>query len=167
MLKFNGAWRFDSPGSVSNGVVSALSDLIGKIASQGDRQTILEHFKSYFAGASGTTTSWSSSAGWAETDLDAYMRQVAANEPLFIEAFHDACQTLNKTYPDIAIPDWNWINRLLTENGAKFEIQPPNLILRNPHAAVAVAERPASLDEQAQELIQNSLKESERLLAEG
>lgn len=167
MLKFNGAWRFDSPGPVPSRVMAALSDLIGKIASQGDRQTIFEHFKSYFAGASGTTASWSSSASWAETDLDAYMRQAAANEPLFIEAFHDACQTLQKNYPDVAIPDWSWINRMLAENGAGFEIQGLNLIPRNPHAAVVVAERPASLDEQAQELIQNSLKESERFLAEG
>ncbi|HEV2245756.1 MAG TPA: hypothetical protein VGW37_03805, partial [Terriglobia bacterium] len=60
------------------------------------------------------------------------MRQAAANEPLFIEAFHDACQTLQKNYPDVAIPDWSWINRMLAENGAGFEIKGLNLIARNP-----------------------------------
>src|SRR6185503_9778420 len=74
MLKFNGAWRFDSPGHIASGVSAEFSRLIGKVASQGDsRQSILEHFKSYFASAAGTTSSWSSSASWAESDLDSYM----------------------------------------------------------------------------------------------
>jgi hypothetical protein len=167
MLKFNGAWRFDSPGPVPNGVVASFSDLIGKIATQGDRQTILEHFKSYFGDASGTTTTWSSSTSWAETDLDNYMRQVSANAPLFIEAFYDACETLSKKHPEFAVPDVSRINRLLSENEAGYEIKPPDLISRNPHAPIIVSERAASLDEQAQEIIQKSLKDSEQLLAEG
>jgi hypothetical protein len=47
MLKFTGAWRFDPPGIISTGVVNEFSDLIGRIATQGDRQDILEHFKAY------------------------------------------------------------------------------------------------------------------------
>jgi hypothetical protein len=57
MLKFNGAWRFDNPGPIADGVLLDFSRLIGKIATQGDRQTILEHFKTYFADAAGTTSS--------------------------------------------------------------------------------------------------------------
>ena len=70
MLKFNGAWRFDPPASIP-GVVSDFSDLIGKIATQGDRQDILEHFKAYFAPAAGTTTTRSSSESRALLPLRA------------------------------------------------------------------------------------------------
>jgi hypothetical protein len=61
MLKFNGAWRFNSPGPIADGVSAEFSGLIGKIATQGNRQAVLEHFKSFFAGAAGSTSSWSSS----------------------------------------------------------------------------------------------------------
>jgi len=33
----------------------SFSKLIGKVAAQGSRQSILEHFKDFFAGAAGTT----------------------------------------------------------------------------------------------------------------
>lgn len=82
MLKFNGAWRFDSPGAVPDGVVGEFAALIGKIAAQGHRKAILEHFKRYFAGAAGITASYSSSTSWAEADLDDYMNQAAHNAPL-------------------------------------------------------------------------------------
>jgi hypothetical protein len=68
MLTFNGAWRFDSPGEIANGVVDGFSTLIAGIAGQGNPQAILEHFKSYFANAGGMTSSRSSNASWAETD---------------------------------------------------------------------------------------------------
>ena len=167
MLKFNGSWRFDSPGKVPNGVVTGFSELIGKIATQGDRQTILEHFKSYFGDAAGTATSWSSSASWAESDLYSYMDQAAENAPLFVEAFYDACETLRKNHPEFAVPDVSRINRVLFENEARYEIQPPNLISRNPQTPIIVPDRAASLDEQAREIIQQSLKDSEQLLSEG
>ena len=92
MLKFNDAWRFDSPGPIPPGVVQGFSDLMRKIVSQGDRHRLLEHFKGYFAAAAGFTSNWSSSASWAETDLDSYMDHAAKNAPLFIEAFHDAAK---------------------------------------------------------------------------
>jgi hypothetical protein len=167
MLKFDGAWRFDSPGRIPGGVIRGFSDLIGKIASQGDRQDILEHFKSYFAGAAGTTSSWSSSESWAESDLDSHMRDAAANAPMFIEAFYDGCEALRKRHPDFGIPDLGRINRVLSENGAGYEIAPPDLISRNPNALIAVPHRAVSLDEQAQEIIQKSLKDSEQMLSEG
>jgi hypothetical protein len=43
--------------------------------------------KDYFAGAASDASSWSSAVSWAESDLDGYMRQEAANAPLFIELF--------------------------------------------------------------------------------
>lgn len=168
VLKFNGAWRFDSPGEIPVGVVNDFFDLIVRIASQSERrQSVLEHFKSYFANASGAATGWSSSESWAETDLDRYMRNAADNAPLFIEAFYDACETLHASHPDFAMPDIGRMNRVLSENGANYEIRPPDLVNRNPQVAIAGPERVASLDEQAQELIQKSFAESEKLLAEG
>ena len=50
------------------------------------------------------------------------MNQAANNEPLFIEAFYDACENLKEQDPDLAIPDVRVINRLLAKHGAKFEI---------------------------------------------
>ena len=138
MLKFNGDWRFDSPGEVARGVINGFSELIGKVVNQGDQQRILEHFKAYFAGAVGTTTSWSSSASWAQTDLDNYMDRAAANAPLFIEAFYDACAALQNAHPEITVPDVNRINRVLAEHAAGYEIQPPHLISRNPQAPITV-----------------------------
>ncbi len=165
MLKFNGGWRFDSPGPIPNGVVSDISELIGKIAAQGDQQPILEHFKQYFAGAAGTTSGWSSSASWAQTDLDNYMRQAAENAPLFIEAFYEACGSVGK---DIAVPDVSVINRVLAKHKSGYEIRPPDLVgTDNLVTAIAVEEKPASLDEQAMEIIQQSLSQSEKFLSEG
>jgi hypothetical protein len=120
MLKFNDAWRFDSPGPIPPGVVHSFSDLIGKIVSQGDRHRLLEYFKAYFAEAAGFTSNWSSSASWAETDLDNYMRRAAENAPLFIEAFYDACEALHPS--GIGLPNLNRINRVLLENDAGYEI---------------------------------------------
>jgi hypothetical protein len=40
MLKFNSAWRFDSPGAVADGVSEEFSRLIGKVAAQGSRQSL-------------------------------------------------------------------------------------------------------------------------------
>src|SRR5713226_8636931 len=105
MLKFNGAWRFHPPASVDNQVVNEFSDLIGKIAAQGDLQPVLEHFKSYFASAAGTTSSWSSNASWAETDLHHYMSEAAGNAPVFIAAFYDACESLKAKNPEFYTPD--------------------------------------------------------------
>ncbi len=167
MLKFNGAWRFDSPGPIPSEVVAAFWHLIGEIATQGDRQTILEHFKSYFGNAAGTTASWSSSESWSETDLDSYMRQAAENAPLFIEAFYDACEALRKNHPGLAVPDVSRINRVLLENGGGYEIHPPNLVSHDAHTPIGLPEHVVSLDEQAQEIIQKSLKDSEQFLSEG
>src|ERR1700683_2878603 len=167
MLKFNGKWRFDSPQAITDGVQADFARLIGKIATQGPRQEILEHFKSYFADAAGTASSWSSNAGWAETDLDRHMRDAAANAPLFIEAFYDACEVLARSHPEYAVPDTAMINRILANHNAGYKIQPPDLIPIDRIEAIDVPQEPPSLDQQAQDLIQQSLKQSEQLLSEG
>ena len=103
MLNFNPAWRFSSPGPIASGVEGEFNALIGRIVAQVDRQKGLEHFKHYFANAAGFTSNWSSNAGWAEFDLYRYMQDAAANAPLFIEAFYDACMAYH--VKGIGIPD--------------------------------------------------------------
>jgi hypothetical protein len=166
MLNFNGAWRFESPGIICDGVIQDFSDLIGKITTQGDVQRTLEHFKSYFAGTAGTTSGWSSDASWAQTDLHQYMNEAAANAPLFIEAFYDGCETLREK--GVAVPDVRLINKILAEHDTGFEVQAPDLISRNADfAPVEVPTTAPSLDEQASGIIQKSFHESARLLSEG
>lgn len=166
MLKFNGAWRFDSPQEIQREVVNEFIDLVARVVAQGDRWDILEHFKYYFAGAAGTVSNRSSSASWAETDLYKYMDHASENAPLFIEAFYDACQSLREQYPGMAIPDVTRMNRILRENNIGYIIHPPDLICCGAQE-ILVQEQMASLDEQAQEIIQQSLKQSEQLLLEG
>ncbi len=166
MLTFNGSWRFDTPGSIPSGVVRDFSGLIGRIATQGDQQTVLEHFKAYFAPAAGTTSSWSSSASWAETDLQRYMDEASVNAPLFIEVFYDACESLRAK--GLTVPEVNVINRTLAKHNAGYEIRPPDLVSLNGQVTpIPVPERAPSLDEQAQEIIQKALSQSEEFLSQG
>ncbi|MBA8909913.1 hypothetical protein [Aminobacter ciceronei] len=165
-MNFNGQWRFDSPGKIPDGVNREFNTLVGKIASQGNsRQAILEHFKRYFAGVIGATSSTSSSESWAESDLDRYMSHAADNAPLFIEAFFDGCEGL--AHSGFVVPDVGRMNRILAENNAGYEIRPPDLVVIGLHQPIPVPERYVSLDERAQETIRESFKNSEQLLAEG
>jgi hypothetical protein len=165
-MKLEASWRFDSPGPLPREAVWAFDTLIGKIAAQGNRWSILEHFKSYFGGASGGTSSRSSSESWAESDLSNMMGQAADNAPLFIEAFYDGCEALRDN-DGLAVPDAGRINRILSEHGVGYEIRPPALVAVGFHQPIAVPERYQSLDEQAQDIVQQSLQQSENLLAEG
>lgn len=165
MLRFDNAWRFDPPAEVPQGVIREFFALIGRLAGQDDRKAILEHFKAFFANAAGFTSYYSSNVSWAESDLDDYMGKAASNAPLFIEAFYDACTALQEQ--GLAVPDINRMNRILYENDAGYEIRPPNLIAHNPSAPIEVTPRVPSLDQQARELVQESLKASERAVADG
>jgi hypothetical protein len=168
VLKFNNAWRFTPPASLDGQVVLAFDELIGKIAAQDNQQEVLEHFKAYFASAIGTTSTWSSNVSWAESDLYDFMSRAAMNAPLFIVAFFDACETLQTKNPEIYTPGEAMINEILAEHGVQFEIRLPNLLERGAFPAeVAVPQQIPSLDEQANGIIQESLRLSEQFLAEG
>lgn len=167
MLNFDGRWRFETPEEIPRPVVHKFSELIARVATQGDRWNVLEHFKDYFAGAAGLTSGRSSSISWADSDLDNYMSRAADNAPMFIEAFYDGCNALKAQNPLIGVPDVALINRILRENGADYEIRPPYLVFAAAPEQVLVADCHPSLDEEAQALIQRSLKDSERLLSEG
>jgi hypothetical protein len=140
-------------------------NLIGKVVIQVDRKKGLEHFKDYFASAAGTTSNSSSSVSWAETDLYSYMTEAATNAPLFIEAFYDAC--INYRRKGIAVPEVSIINGVLVKHNAGYKIEGQDLVTTGPHSLVPVPESLSSVDEQALEIIQTSLKQSEEYLATG
>jgi hypothetical protein len=168
MLEFNGDWRFETPGSIPDGVYTDFSDLIGKITTQGDDQKIYERFKAYFASAAGTTSSWSSSTSWAMSDMDDVMRSARSNAPLFIEAYYEACESLRKE--GIFAPKVQLINKILGVHSAGYEIRPPDLVCtaeaEEPTQAIDVSETP-SLDRQARDIMQKSLHQTEEFLSEG
>ena len=169
MLNFNPAWRFTSPGAIAQGVSVELFAFIKRVAGQHlNRQHVIEHYKSYFADAAGRPSYTSSSLSWAETDLDAYMSDAAANAPLFIEAFYSAGVSLQMANPQFVVPDVTTVNAILTRYNAGYELVPPDLVGRNPQPTpVHVQDQPPSLDEQAHEIIQRSLKKAQDDLALG
>lgn len=164
-LKFPGAWRFKPPAdgafvneSIPDEVVSECISLIGKAATQCDRQTAIEHFKGYFCEASGSSHSWSSSASWAETDLWSYARAAARNAPLFIEAFYDACRTFAGDDPDVWAPDVDMLNDLLATHKIGYAVRPPRLEPREyASTTIEVVPPPPTLAERAATILQESL----------
>jgi len=164
-MKMEGAWRFDSPGALPREAVIEFDTLLGKVAAQGNRWAILEHFKRYFAGACGSTANRSSSESWAESDLNNLIWQAADNAPLFIEAFYEGSEALHGD--DFTLPEVGRINRNLADHQAGFEIRLPAIVAVGIHKPIPVPERYQSLDEQAQDLVQQSFRDSERLLSEG
>lgn len=167
MLQMNHDWQYDSPGPIASGVMEDFLVFINRIAGQGNQKPILEHFKKYFANAAGVPHHVSSSASWAASDLDRIMSEAAVNAPLFIDAFHAACQSLEARNPGIAVPDATRINRVLAEHDAGYEIRGNVLVATRRPQVVAVPPRPPSLDHQAQELIERSLADAEKALAKG
>jgi len=168
MLNFEKSWRFDSPGPLPPEAVNVIDDYVGKIACQGDEHKwMLEHFKWYFARATGYTASISSDESWAQTDLDSALRHAAKNAPLFLEAFYDACVEISTAKTHIALPELDRVNAALQKVGAGFQFQPPNLIATNEFAPIAAPAPVASISEAAQDKIKASLAEADDLLAAG
>jgi hypothetical protein len=175
VLKFPPSWRFRPPrgeklhtDQIPDSAVHAFMGMIRKTATQGDLQDYLEHFKRFFCATNGNPHSRSSNAGWAETDLQTEMFTAAENTPLFIEAFYDACESIRSRPGDFFAPDHNMINEICREHSIGYEIIPPDLKLTgNIATIVPVPERPATLAEKAQEILQRSLQNAERLLSEG
>ena len=174
MLKFEPRWRFKPPpdGQYKNAVIprEALRDfdaLIGKVATQGKRWDILEHFKGAFCKACGASHTWSSSESWADSDLSSSMGHAAENAPVFLDAFYDACQELLEQ--ELFAPDAAMINEICEKHCIGYVLAPPDLLLRESvkAASVQVVERPPTVAESAMDLLQKSLQRAERLLSEG
>ena len=167
MLEFKGKWRFESPESLEPEVKNTFGELIERICGQGMRKRILEHFKSHFASAARVPYYPSSDEGWAATDLENLMSGAAENAALFIEAFYDACEDLEKDHPEMARPGVERINRILSDAGAGFQIDPPRLIATRVLVPITVPNEVPSLDKQAKVTIDEALEASERSLSEG
>ena len=167
MLEFEGNWRFESPGPVERKVESAFRQLIDRVCGQGRRKEILEHFKSHFAAAAGVPHHRSSDESWASTDLDSVMSEASENAPLFIEAFYKACDELERANLHMKMPGVGRINRILSEAGTGFQIDPPRLIATRAHVPIAVPDEGPSLDMQAKAAIKAALDASERAFSEG
>ena len=166
-LVFNASWRFEAPpGEAPNRLINEFSKLIALIATHRPGQATLEHFKSYFAAAAGTTSNWSSSTGWAQSDLDSYMQQAALNVPLFIEAFFDGCEAFRGE--GAAVPDVRLINRLIAASEVPYRIDPPKLVFTGQGVTpVAIQHATPSLEKKALEALHNAISTSEQMLAEG
>lgn len=95
------------------------------------------------------------------------MREAGENEALFIEAFYDAGEALKNLHEGIVVPDVNMINHVLNIHDAGYEVNPPQLVARRGQTPVEIEALPPSLDAQAQEKIQRSLKQSEEYLTAG
>jgi hypothetical protein len=168
MLNFDPNWRFMSPGKIASEVIPELTALIKRVSGQyANRQTVIEHYKRYFADAVGRPSYQSSSLSWAESDLDDYMREAGENAPMFIEAFFTAGQTLKNQNPELVVPDVVTINRVLSNHNAGYEVDPPQLIARNVPSSIPIEQLPPSLDAQAHETIQRSLKKAQDNLTAG
>ena len=178
MLKFTPRWRAKPPEDgrfftckIPDRAVDAFQDLISTVVMQGNRRAMIEHFKGYFARASGSTHVQSSSESWADTDLWSYSRSAAENSPRFLEAFYDACEELREelreeSADDFFVPEVSDINAICKEHDIGYFIEPPNLVLRDKlNVPVAVAERPRSLADSALDLMEQSLQRSEELSA--
>jgi hypothetical protein len=173
MLKFKGAWRFDPPDDgkwrnreIPQNALVEFIELINRVATQGERWDVLEHYKGAFCRAIGSSHVRSSSESWAETDLHSYMGAAAHNAPLFLEAFFDASESLSGE--DFYAPDAERINALCIRYEIGYEIRPPVLLLReSAPPMVRVADPPPTLAEEAIGLMSSSLQRSEQLLADG
>ncbi|MBY5340422.1 hypothetical protein E0H35_30485 [Rhizobium leguminosarum bv. viciae] len=134
-MKMESSWRFDTPGPMPMEAVRAFDTLTDRVVAQGNRWSMLEHFKGHFGGSGR-----SSSENWAQSDLNDLMRYTAENALLFIEAFYEACEALRGD-GSIALPDVGRMNRILREHGVGYEIKPPDLIAVGLHQPIAVPER--------------------------
>jgi hypothetical protein len=158
--------RGSSGESLPDVVVSAFLDVIGRIVRQGERWSLLEHFKAYFAGAIGSAHYRSSDEGWAYTDLTSLMRAAASTPALFLESFYDACEAL-RTDGKYEVPDVALMNDLCWERGVPYEIRPPKLLrVGEPRPRVPTPQPPPSLADSASAIVRQSLQRAEELLVE-
>lgn len=146
--------------------VNEIDDLIGKIAAQGERRALLEHFKGEFCAAIGAPHVWSSDEGWAYTDLHRTMHSAAQNPALFIQAFYDGCESL-RDEEDLEVPSIEFFNDLLRGHNVPYEVRPPRLLNVKGTARVPTPAPPPTLAEEAAAVVQRSLQRAEELLASG
>lgn len=138
-----------------------------RIASQGERWRLIEHFKGHFAGASGSSHAWSSSESWAESDLQESMLAAASNPPLFLEAMWLGCEAAQDEY-GLDVPDVENINKICREYGVQFLVRPPRIEpADSAGVAIPVPAAPPTLSDNAVQAWQECRQRAEQLLADG
>jgi hypothetical protein len=174
MLKYDPKWRFNPPAdgafinsSIPIEVQWELNKVIMKLATQGDRWEIIEHFKGAFRKTIGQSSGRSSSEGWAESDLNDAMRESSLNAPLFLEAFYDACNELKAQ--GLHAPNHHEINAFFAKFNIGLRIEPPNLVLFDVASmpSVAIVQHVPTLEQQIKKEVDDSLSRSDILLSEG
>lgn len=168
MLRFDSAWRYEAPATVCPAIVNkVMEDIIQRIAAECSNKHIFETFKRRFAHASGSPAGDSSDESWARTDLwDVMKRTADKNVVLFIEALYDGLCDIHKMQVNAQIPPLNYINTILKPTG--FAIKEPDfLVSASDYKPIQVPARTPSFDMKANEIIQASLRKSEKLLDAG
>jgi hypothetical protein len=166
-LKFPAAWRFARGGlqPLPPAAVNDFQRLVLKVTAQvKKRWDVIENLKGIFAAAIGSMHGRSSSESWAETDLQNYMQDAAANPPLFLEALYDSFEVLSE---EVDVPDIKIINAICAEHDVPFVLEPPNLVRRASQIAVLAPEAPPSLADEAADIFRESVSRAEQLLSEG
>ena len=174
-LHFSGRWRFEPPSDteyilsqVPQPAVEDFVELVRRLAPQADRWDTLELFKRHFVESTGATHWRSSAVVFAEHDLLRDAQAAAANAPLFVEAFFDACRAFEGGDPNRYAPDADRINTVLARHNIGFEIQGDQLILRGTEPPlVEVAAVAPTLAEQAAQMIRESLQRASEMLEQG
>jgi len=167
MLQFNNQWRYYPPGTIDKKIINDIfNNVISPIKTNIEKQEIYEIFKRHFAGQTGGPTGRSSDESWAQSDLyTAMYRCGEKNVALFAEALYDGLMEIESGGKTSAIPPWEYINASLAPSG--FAISPPYLIASDNYVPIEVPDVNPSLDEQAKERIQSSLRHSEAHLRTG
>ncbi|AFY66645.1 hypothetical protein [Geitlerinema sp. PCC 7407] len=171
-LRYPSAWRFSrlQEEAISDSAIADFHNLIGLIGAQGNTQLVLSCFKGFLANATGSTKHLKSSRDWIETEVLeeevlSYMRKLALHPPLFLEAFHDACQSFYNTQYDV--PDVELINNICCEHGINYQIVPPELKrLDKRQEVISVIDASQKFAESSVQLLEKSLERAEQLLEE-
>ena len=174
-LEFPGSWRFRPPkddrwhlDAIPESALTAFQELVGRITTQGDVQSILEVFKGHFCRVGGKIHIRSSNQSWAYSDLLTEMRQAADNAPLFLEAFFDACEALRQEPNNLATPDPQMINEVCAQHEIGYMIEPPRLVPRASGSDTVIApQAPPTLGDQASKLLSESIRRADELLTQG
>ena len=174
-LSFNGRWRFEAPpdtayilNQIPPEAVAEFIEMVNRLAPQADRWETIELFKRHFVEAVGSTHWRSSALYFAEHDLRRDASAAAANAPLFIEAFFDACRSFEAEENGRYAPDEARINAVLANYNIGFEIREGRLLLRGTEPQlVAVNAATPTLAERSVQLVQESLQRASEMLQQG
>lgn len=147
--------------------IDSFISVINQIGFQRNRKAVLERFKQAFATVGAIPYYQSSAERFVEEDLRTAMCAAANNAPLFIDAYDTIANQLRSSDPLLGVPDDAYINEILRQHRVRFEIARPFLAAVGEQTSIAVPERPPTLDEQASQLIVQTLQSSDDALSKG